>query len=169
MIHEPCVILRPERVAIHSTARIDAFCKLEGGLGLEIGEYVHVASFCHLNVGGGRLIFGDHSGCSSHVVIATGQPDLSFLHISAAEPRERCHARRGDVVIGRYVVIFAGAVVLPGVAIGDGAIVAAGAVVTKDVEPWDIVAGVPARVIKRRRLAEVPPEFEEAPYAMEKV
>jgi acetyltransferase-like isoleucine patch superfamily enzyme len=52
--------------------------------------------------------------------------------------------------IGRDVWIGANAVILGGVTIGDGAVVAAGAVVTKNVEPGAIVAGVPARVIRRR-------------------
>ena len=44
------------------------------------------------------------------------------------------------------------AIVLPGVTIGEGAVVAAGAVVTKDVEPWTVIGGNPAKVIKRREL-----------------
>lgn len=53
-----------------------------------------------------------------------------------------------DVWIGRN------AVVMPGVRIGTGSIVAAGAVVTKDVPPYSIVGGVPAKVIKKRKLEE---------------
>lgn len=49
-----------------------------------------------------------------------------------------------DVWIGRRVII------LPGVSSGDGAIVSAGAVVTKDVEPYAVVGGVPARLLKHR-------------------
>jgi carbonic anhydrase/acetyltransferase-like protein (isoleucine patch superfamily) len=52
--------------------------------------------------------------------------------------------------IGRDVWIGANAVILGGVTIGDGAVVAAGAVVTKDVEPGAVVAGVPARFVRRR-------------------
>jgi acetyltransferase-like isoleucine patch superfamily enzyme len=48
--------------------------------------------------------------------------------------------------VRRWAVIGAGATLLPGVEIGEGAMVAAGAVVTKDVPPWTVVAGVPARV-----------------------
>ena len=57
---------------------------------------------------------------------------------------------RGDIVIGNDVWIGYEAVILSGVAIGDGAIVAARSVVTKDVPPYTIVGGVPARPIRRR-------------------
>lgn len=54
------------------------------------------------------------------------------------------------VVIGNDVWIGASVIILPGVTVGDGAILAAGAVVTKDVEPYSIVGGVPAKVIRKR-------------------
>jgi acetyltransferase-like isoleucine patch superfamily enzyme len=54
------------------------------------------------------------------------------------------------VRIGAWSDIGVNAVILPGVTVGRGAIVGAGAVVTTDVEPWSIVAGVPARFIRRR-------------------
>lgn len=57
---------------------------------------------------------------------------------------------RGPVRIGHDVWIGAGALVMDGVTIGSGAVVAAGAVVTKDVEPYAIVGGNPARVIRHR-------------------
>lgn len=55
-----------------------------------------------------------------------------------------------EVIIGNDVWIGANTVILPGVRIGDGAIIAAGAVVTKDVEPYAIMGGVPAKTIKYR-------------------
>lgn len=54
------------------------------------------------------------------------------------------------IVIGNGVWIGAEAIVCPGVTIGDGAVVAAGAVVTKNVEPWTVVGGNPAKFIKER-------------------
>lgn len=54
------------------------------------------------------------------------------------------------IVIGNDVWIGANSIILPGVNIGDGAVIAAGAVVTRDVEPYAIVGGVPAKSIKKR-------------------
>ena len=55
------------------------------------------------------------------------------------------------VIIGRDVWIGAGAIILPGISIGEGAIVAAGSVVTKDVSPFTVVGGNPAKLIKERK------------------
>lgn len=57
---------------------------------------------------------------------------------------------KGDIVVGNDVWIGYEAVILAGVKIGDGAVVAARSVVTRDVEPYTIVGGVPARPIRRR-------------------
>ncbi len=66
------------------------------------------------------------------------------------EDISRAWDNKGDIVIGNDVWIGYEAVVLAGVTIGDGAIIAARAVVTKDVPPYTIVGGVPAKPIRRR-------------------
>ena len=60
----------------------------------------------------------------------------------------------GNMVIGGDVFIGARGFVMPGVQIGEGAVVGACAVVTKDVPPWTVVAGNPAREVKKRVLRE---------------
>lgn len=54
------------------------------------------------------------------------------------------------VEIGEYAWVCSRSIILPGVKIGKGSIVASGAIVTKDVEPWTIVAGIPAKRIGNR-------------------
>lgn len=66
---------------------------------------------------------------------------------SAYEP---AFPQKGDTVIGCDVWIGHEATIMPGVTIGSGAIVASNAVVTRDVEPYAVVAGNPARVVKKR-------------------
>lgn len=58
--------------------------------------------------------------------------------------------RKGDTVVGNDVWMGMHATVMPGVTIGDGAVVSAGAVVVKDVEPYRVVGGNPARTLKKR-------------------
>lgn len=151
-IFEPCVILKPQMVSLGDCCRLDSFCKIEGGQGVTIGEHVHIASFSHINGGGGTVIFGAHSGCASGVKIAGGYPDLTYLHISAAEPPDLCHVVKKTTTIGEYVVLFSNVVISPGVTVGDGAIVAAGAVVVRDVPAWEVWGGVPARKIGNREV-----------------
>ena len=68
-----------------------------------------------------------------------------FVETNYADPENRL-----DAVIGNDVWIGDGATIMAGVHIGDGAMIAAGAVVTKNVEPYAIVAGVPAKVLRYR-------------------
>lgn len=153
MVHEPCVILKPGMVVIDPTARVDAFCKIEGGQGVFLGAHVHIASFSHLNGGGGRVIFEPHSGCASGCVVAGGYPDLAQRFISAADPADAGgRVIRKTTTIGAHAILFSRAVVLPGVTVGEGAVVGAGAVVTRDVPAWAWVEGVPARVVGFREV-----------------
>lgn len=154
MIYEPTIILNPELVKIAESARIDSFCKIEGGKGVEIGEFVHISSFSHINVGGGEVIFEEHSGCSSHCCIGGGSSDWGYLYASAAEPPGLHRKRYYRTVIRRYALLFMGVIVLPDVVIGEGAVVLPGSVVAEDVPDWIIVKGNPARVAGKRKLYE---------------
>jgi acetyltransferase-like isoleucine patch superfamily enzyme len=81
-------------------------------------------------------------------------PEATILTLGH-DPRSPVFADRGgDVLIGDRVWIGYRAIVLPGVTIGEGAVIGAGAVVTKDVEPYVIVGGNPARKIGERVAAQ---------------
>lgn len=66
------------------------------------------------------------------------------------EPIEKEVVSKGDIIIGNDVWIGTGVQIMSGVKIGNGAVIAANSTVTKDIPPYAIVAGVPARVIKYR-------------------
>jgi len=93
--------------------------------------------------GRATLRIGDHVDMASEVMIYNCEHDITS---------DDFHASSGEVIIEDYVFIGPRAIVLPGITLGRGAVVAAGAVVTKSVEPFAIVGGVPAKVIGRRSL-----------------
>ncbi len=77
-------------------------------------------------------------------------PEASILTLGHDPQSPDFEDRGGDVLIGDRVWIGYRALVLPGVTIGEGAVVGAGSVVTKDVDPYSIVAGNPARKLGKR-------------------
>ncbi len=90
-----------------------------------------------------KLTIGDHVDIASEVMIYNAEHDIEDPSFKAATQ---------PVEIGDYVFIGPRAIILPGVKIGRGAVIGAGAVVTKDVSDFDIVGGVPAKVIGQRKL-----------------
>ena len=55
-VFDPVVFTNADNIFIAPTARIDSFVKVEGGRGVTIGEHVHIASFAHINIGGGEVV-----------------------------------------------------------------------------------------------------------------
>lgn len=84
-------------------------------------------------------------GRDDHALHEIGQPISLATWVGDREPRDR-----DRITIGTDVWIGASATVLSGIKVGDGAVIAAGALVTKDVEPFCIVGGVPARALGMR-------------------
>jgi maltose O-acetyltransferase len=112
---------------------------------LSIGDYTQINRRCTINAGGGVEI-------GKNVLIGPGAVIYSINHNYS--DRRRCIAEQGytnaEVIIEDDVWLGACAIITPGVRVRKGTVVAAGAVVTKDTEPYSIVAGVPAIKIGQR-------------------
>lgn len=124
---EPGAIIR-DQVAIGKNAVIMMGAIIN--IGAEIGDDTMIDMGVVL---GGRAIVGKHCHIGAGSVLA------GVIEPASAKP----------VQIDDDVVIGANAVVIEGIHVGKGAVIAAGAIVTKDVEPYTMVAGVPAKVIKK--------------------
>jgi len=108
--------------------------------GLKIGKGTSLGDRALLDARKGITI-GENVAFGSEVMIWSLQHDYNDINFIGVG---------GEVVIGDYVWLGSRCIILPGIKIGKGAIVAAGAVVTKDVEPYDVVGGIPAKIISRR-------------------
>ena len=118
------------------------------GRNIIIGSEVYIGRNAELHAGENSTIsIGDKTFFGPSVYIGTDNHNFKRTDI----PMKEQGRTEKDVTLGSDVWIGAKAVILNGIAIGNGAIVAAGAVVTKDVEPYMIVAGVPARPVKNRK------------------
>lgn len=108
---------------------------------ITIGDDSIIGEFAVLD-GRDELILGNHVAIASEVMIYNSEHDIHD---------EQFKAINDKVIIGNYVFIGPRAIILPGVTVGKGAVIAAGAVVTKDVPPFAIVGGVPAKIIGERK------------------
>ena len=109
------------------------------GKNISIGKNVFINSSCHFQDQGGIEI-GDGCLIGHNVVLATVNHDL--------DPSQSRKNHYAPIKLGQHVWIGSNATITAGVTIGDWAVVAAGAVVTKDVPPYTVVGGVPAKMIK---------------------
>lgn len=108
-------------------------------------NFTNIGKFCSI----ARNV--DIGGFNHDYCLVSTMPSFRFSQLTGGGEKIINHPKYKDLCnIGNDVWIAAGANVLHNVTIGDGAIVGAGAVVTKDVDPYTIVAGVPAKVIKLR-------------------
>lgn len=107
-------------------------------------DTIQMGRFSGLSVGAKVL------GGGEHFLDNVAMFSLKSFHFQEIEEIAKDIYAKGPTIIGNDVVIGVNALVISGVKIGDGAVVGAGSVVTKDVPPYAIVAGNPARIIKYR-------------------
>ena len=112
----------------------------ESGRALTIGRYCSIADKVEILLGGDHRL--DWITTYPFAAMDGLWPD--------AQAPEDYHHSRGDVTIGHDVWLGSGCMILSGVTIGHGAVVAARAVVTRDVPPYAVVAGNPAKLVRRR-------------------
>ncbi len=110
--------------------------------GISIGQDSIIGEFAVLD-GRAPLRIGDHVDVASEVMFYNAEHGVNEADFAS-------HTL-GEITVGNYVFIGPRAIILPGVTIGEGAVIGAGAVVTKDVPPYAIVGGVPAKVIGERK------------------
>lgn len=138
-------LLRCFGAKIGKNCVVKASCEIWQPWKLEIGDCVALSErvVCYSV---DRITIGNQSTVSREAFLCCAGHDVTspIMELTYA-----------PITIGANCWIAGHAILMPGVVVGDGAVVAAGAVVTKDVEPWTVVGGNPARFIKKRELKDV--------------
>ena len=133
---------------------------------IRIGKGTVVKPYAVIQTSGGRITIGNHGSINNFVQIGTAAGDVVMGDYVRIGPRvtimggRRKFKRKDElifnqgytssgIVIGNDVMIGAGAIIIE-CAIGDGAVIGAGSVVTKDVPPYSVVLGTPAKIVAER-------------------
>jgi len=146
------IIQDPKTIKIGKNFGHGSNCKIycqdgKNGSSLEIGDNVSLNDNVTINADcGGKIAIGDNTLIGPGTVIRAANHVFSNREIPI---RDQGHVG-SQILIGDDVWIGASVTILPGVTIYKGAVIGAGSVVTKDVESYSIVAGVPAKEINKR-------------------
>lgn len=140
LLKRPYLMLKGNEVPM--TSRVDSNCTMTY---CRVGKYCYIRSGAQFN----HAVIGNYCSFAADVQIGGMEHPLSEYSTSAKLFPEKCMASN-DTVIGNDVWVAAGAIIRQGVKIGDGVVVGANSFVNKDIPPYAIVAGSPAKVIKYR-------------------
>ncbi len=134
-------IIGLENITFGSHVLIDDFAFVYATTPMRIGNYVHIACFSSV-IGGADLVVEDFVAISHGARVLTGTDDFKDWGFgNSTVPEKFRNTTRKPIHIGKFCIVGANSVVLPGVTIGEGAMVGANSVVTRDLEPWGIYIG----------------------------
>lgn len=149
------LLFRPlvRKLAVMYGVRLNYHCEPRGNGSVEINQTEeqrqnNIPATVYFNTGSGDIRVGSDSLFGEDVLLLTGK----HLDVETAklEGRELHYVPQGgrDIVIGNSVYIGSGAIIIGPVVIGDFAVIGAGSLVTKNVEAYSVVVGVPAKKIR---------------------
>ena len=140
-----------ENISIGDNVRIDDFVILSAGDGyIDIGNYVYIARSSHISgIMGVKLC--DFSSMAANTVIYSASDDYSGDYLTAqAIPQEYTNAIGGLVYIGRHVIIGSACTFVGPCVVAEGCSIGSMTLVIKDLLPWGIYVGIPAKRLKDR-------------------
>lgn len=144
-------VLGTEYIVFGSPVIVDDFALVYARAPVHIGNYVHIAAFASV-IGSDRIDIEDFAAVSHGARVLTATDDFKGPGFgNSTVPMEFRNIRSAPVRIGRFCIVGANSVVLPGVTIGEGATVGACSVVTRDLEPWGVYIGN-CRIAERDRV-----------------
>ena len=116
-------------------------------IGCHVGKNAFIGDYVRVDLQHANMIYiGEYAHITSGCRLLCHQRDLKNYRVG--DNAALCGYRKGEIHIGKGVMIGMESTIMPGVTIGDGAIIGAGSIVVKDVPAWTVAMGVPAKVVK---------------------
>lgn len=144
-------LYNPESITIGNNVRIDDFCLLSAGNNpFIIEDNIHISAGVYI-YGTAGFHIQSYSNISAGVKIFTVNDDYSGDYlVGPTIPEQYRNVKKEAVVIGKYCVVGANSVVLPGCSLEEGVAIGANSFVNKPCDEWNIYAGTPIRCVKPR-------------------
>lgn len=138
-----------EKISIGNNVRIDDFCILSGNISL--GNFIHISAFCAL-YGANGIELHDFSGLSPRTTVFSASDDFSGAYlIGPMISSDFRNVIGGKVQVGKFSQVGANCIILPNLIIGEGVSIGSMSLINKNLEPWGVYAGIPAKLIKERK------------------
>lgn len=160
-ISRNAMIYHPEKLMLGSDVRIDDFSVISGNV--KLNSFVHLSQFCGL--------YGDEAGIEIEEYTAVAAKcsiyAVSDDYVGGSIPTPMVPMKyktmiQKSVHIGKYCILGANTVILPGVTVGEGTTVGAMSLCNRNLEEWSVYAGIPAKRLKDRdkKILDLVEEFE---------
>ncbi len=116
-------------------------------IGCHVGKNAFIGDYVRVDLQHANMIYiGEYAHITSGCRLLCHQRDLT--NYRAGDNAALCGYRKGEIHIGKGVMVGMESTIMPGVTIGEGAIIGAGSLVVKDIPAWTVAMGVPAKVVK---------------------
>ena len=149
-IHEQAIIKHPQLSTIGSHVAVDNGVTFSTPV--EIGDYVHIAPFvCTIGGKTNKVVFKDFSFVAAGTKLVVGSEDYTGEGlVGPTIPVKYRKLILEDIVFERFSGCGVNCTVMPGITFGEGSILGANSLATKDLEPWTIYVGSPAKPVRLR-------------------
>ena len=153
-ISNDVIIHNPHKFIVGNNVRIDTQCVFVCGedFGITIGDNVHIGAGCYFYGNSGVIILEDYACTSAKCCLYTANDDYIDGYAANSCVNEKYKkVNTGSILLNRHVLVGCHSIILPGVVLAYGTSVGSNSLVKKSTEQFDVIAGTPAKLIKKRK------------------
>jgi acetyltransferase-like isoleucine patch superfamily enzyme len=142
----------PGKIHLGNYVRIDDFCILSGGMGIRLGNFIHIGAYTSI-YGNHGVRIDDYCNISNRVAFFSESDNPSGETMTNPMVPRNLKVRQiaGSIHLNEHCIVFSNSTVLPGVTLQEGSVLGAHSLANRDLPPWTICAGNPAKPIKTRK------------------